>query len=175
VSLLKNQLCPPPLLEVNSNMASCRVPLSERCYKWPSPPRSHRYRPAAARDHAGTDERPQSDQEPTTSADSQAPFSARNGPLTREIGDCQAVGVWWDGPPVIFGGTRLMDAVSSSRYKGHRYPAEVISHCVWLYHRFPLSFREVEEMMLARGVVVSYETPVTLDTKQLDQCQPIRS
>ncbi len=35
---------------------------------------------------------------------------------------------------------------------------EVISHCVWLYYRFPLSFREVEEMMLARGVVVSHET-----------------
>lgn len=43
-------------------------------------------------------------------------------------------------------------------YKGHRYPAEVISHCVWLYHRFPLSLREVEELMLGRGVVVSYET-----------------
>jgi putative transposase len=43
-------------------------------------------------------------------------------------------------------------------YKGFRFPAEVISHCVWLYHRFPLSFREVEEMMLERGVVVSHET-----------------
>ena len=43
-------------------------------------------------------------------------------------------------------------------YKGHRYPAESINHCVWLYFRFPLSFREVEEMMLERGVVVSYET-----------------
>lgn len=43
-------------------------------------------------------------------------------------------------------------------YKGYRFPAEVIAHCVWLYHRFPLSFREVEELMLARGVVVSYET-----------------
>ena len=43
-------------------------------------------------------------------------------------------------------------------YKGHRYPAEIIAHCVWLYHRFPLSFREVEELMLQRGVVVSYET-----------------
>ncbi|GGQ26698.1 IS6 family transposase [Streptomyces griseomycini] len=43
-------------------------------------------------------------------------------------------------------------------YKGHRYPVEVISHCVWLYHRFPLSFREVEELMLGRGIVVSYET-----------------
>ncbi|KUN57773.1 transposase [Streptomyces canus] len=50
-----------------------------------------------------------------------------------------------------------MEAVSPS-YKGHRYPVEVISHCVWLYHRFPLSFREVEELMLERGIVVSYET-----------------
>jgi putative transposase len=43
-------------------------------------------------------------------------------------------------------------------YKGFRYPVEIISHGVWLYHRFPLSFREVEEMMLERGVVVTYET-----------------
>ncbi|MGA5417995.1 IS6 family transposase [Streptomyces pseudogriseolus] len=50
-----------------------------------------------------------------------------------------------------------MGAVSPS-YKGHLYPVEVISHCVWLYHRFPLSFREVEELMLERGIVVSYET-----------------
>jgi putative transposase len=35
---------------------------------------------------------------------------------------------------------------------------EVIAHCVWLYFRFPLSFREVEELMLQRGVIVSYET-----------------
>ncbi len=47
-----------------------------------------------------------------------------------------------------------MDAGSPS-YKGFRYPAEIIAHCVWLYHRFPLSFREVEELMLARGVIVS--------------------
>lgn len=38
--------------------------------------------------------------------------------------------------------------------QGHRYPVEVIAHCVWLYHRFPLSFREVEELMLQRGFVV---------------------
>ena len=43
-------------------------------------------------------------------------------------------------------------------YKGHRYPAEIIAHCVWLYHRFPLSLREVEELMLVRGVIVTYET-----------------
>ncbi|MGW3658786.1 IS6 family transposase [Streptomyces sp. NPDC005151] len=43
-------------------------------------------------------------------------------------------------------------------YRGHRYPVEIISHCVWLYFRFPLSFREVEELMLQRGVIVSHET-----------------
>jgi putative transposase len=43
-------------------------------------------------------------------------------------------------------------------YVGFRFPAEIINHGVWLYHRFPLSFREVEEMMLQRGVVVSHET-----------------
>ncbi|MEU9318231.1 DDE-type integrase/transposase/recombinase [Streptomyces sp. NPDC048295] len=42
--------------------------------------------------------------------------------------------------------------------KGHRYPIEAISHCVWLYFRFPLSFREVEVLMLQHGVIVSYET-----------------
>ena len=43
-------------------------------------------------------------------------------------------------------------------YKNHRYPVEVISHCVWLYFRFPLSYREGEELMLERGVVVSHES-----------------
>ncbi len=48
-------------------------------------------------------------------------------------------------------------STATASYKGHRYPAEIINHCVWLYFRFPLSFREVEELMLARGVAVSYE------------------
>ena len=47
---------------------------------------------------------------------------------------------------------------ATASYKGHRYPVEIIGHCVWLYFRFSLSFRAVEELMLARGVVVSYET-----------------
>ena len=51
-----------------------------------------------------------------------------------------------------------MVVTAASSYKRHRYPGEIIAHCVWLYYRFPLSFREVEELMLARGVVVSYET-----------------
>src|SRR6201984_268922 len=43
-------------------------------------------------------------------------------------------------------------------YKGYRYPIEVIGHAVWQYHRFARSLRDVEELMLARGVVVTYET-----------------
>jgi putative transposase len=51
-----------------------------------------------------------------------------------------------------------VDATPSSLYKGHRFPVEIISHCVWLYHRFPLSLRDVEEMMAERGVSVSYDS-----------------
>jgi putative transposase len=43
-------------------------------------------------------------------------------------------------------------------YKRHRFPSEIIAHAVWLYFRFPLSLRLVEEMLLERGIVVSYET-----------------
>src|SRR5712671_21214 len=43
-------------------------------------------------------------------------------------------------------------------YAGHRYPAEVISYAVWLYFRFPLSLRMVEEMLAARGISVTHET-----------------
>jgi putative transposase len=43
-------------------------------------------------------------------------------------------------------------------YKRHRFPAEIISHCVWLYHRFGLSLRDVQELLSERGVAVTYET-----------------
>ena len=46
----------------------------------------------------------------------------------------------------------------SSLYRGHRFPREIIVHSIWLYFRFGVSFRDVEEMMAARGVSVSYET-----------------
>ena len=51
---------------------------------------------------------------------------------------------------------RSLTAAGSSN-KGLRFPP-IISHCVWLYHRFPLSFRDVQELMLERGVDVSYQT-----------------
>src|SRR5215218_1180840 len=43
-------------------------------------------------------------------------------------------------------------------YAGHRFPGEIISYAVWLYFRFPLSLRHVDEILAARGVVVSHET-----------------
>src|SRR5206468_5214605 len=43
-------------------------------------------------------------------------------------------------------------------YAGYRYPAEIISYAVWLYFRFPLSLRMVEEMLAERGICVTYET-----------------
>lgn len=47
---------------------------------------------------------------------------------------------------------------TSPSYEGRRYAVEVISHCVWRYFRFPFSFGRGEELMLHRGVIVSYET-----------------
>src|SRR2546426_938409 len=46
----------------------------------------------------------------------------------------------------------------SHHYKNHRFPVELISHTVWLSFRFCLSFRAGEELLCARGVVVTYET-----------------
>ena len=43
-------------------------------------------------------------------------------------------------------------------YHRRRFPTEIISHCVWLYFRFCLSYRDVEEIMAERGVAVTYET-----------------
>jgi transposase-like protein len=43
-------------------------------------------------------------------------------------------------------------------FKRHRFPADIIRHAVWLYFRFSLSFRDVEELLAQRGVEVSYET-----------------
>ncbi len=46
---------------------------------------------------------------------------------------------------------------STSSYRGHRFPPVIISHSVWLYYRFSLSFREVEDLLAERGIIVSYE------------------
>src|SRR4051812_31682620 len=51
-----------------------------------------------------------------------------------------------------------MTPTAKSLYAGYRFLPEIISHAVWLYFRFPLSLRMVEEMLAARGIVVSHET-----------------
>src|ERR1043165_9054033 len=51
-----------------------------------------------------------------------------------------------------------MTSAAKSPYAGYRFPGEIISHAVWLYFRFPLSLRMVEEMLAARGIIVSHET-----------------
>jgi putative transposase len=43
-------------------------------------------------------------------------------------------------------------------YKRHRFPPQIIAHAVWLYFRFPLRCPLVEELLLERGIIVSYET-----------------
>ena len=45
-----------------------------------------------------------------------------------------------------------------SPYYGHQFPPEIISHAVWLYYRFGISLRDVEDLLAERGVIVSYET-----------------
>ncbi len=47
---------------------------------------------------------------------------------------------------------------NTQRYHGYRFPAEIISHGIWLYHRFCLSFRDVEDLLAERGIIVTYET-----------------
>jgi putative transposase len=51
-----------------------------------------------------------------------------------------------------------MTAPACPSFAGYRFPAEIISRAVWLYFRFPLSLRMVEEMLAFRGIVISHET-----------------
>ena len=51
-----------------------------------------------------------------------------------------------------------MTSPAPPSYAGYRFPAEVISHAVWLYFRFPLSLHHVDELLAARGITVSHET-----------------
>lgn len=48
--------------------------------------------------------------------------------------------------------------MKEATYKRHRFPKEVIEHVVWLYHRFMLSLRDISEIMLARGIILSHES-----------------
>ncbi len=46
----------------------------------------------------------------------------------------------------------------NSQYKRHRFPPEIIQHAVWLYYRFNLSHRDIDDLLAVRGIVVSYES-----------------
>ncbi len=48
--------------------------------------------------------------------------------------------------------------MTAPTYKRHRFPPEIIGHAVWLYFRFALSYRDVEELLAERGVILTYET-----------------
>ena len=52
----------------------------------------------------------------------------------------------------------MMPSSDPALYKRYRYPTEIIAHAVWLYFRFSLSYRDVEELLAARGISVTYET-----------------
>ena len=45
----------------------------------------------------------------------------------------------------------------NSLYRGHRFPPEIIGHAIWLYYRFTLSLRDVEDLLAERGITVSHE------------------
>ena len=45
-----------------------------------------------------------------------------------------------------------------SPYRGYRFPPEIIAHAVWLYFRFHLSFRDVQDLLAERGIIVSHES-----------------
>ena len=47
---------------------------------------------------------------------------------------------------------------ASAQYERHGFPAEIIAHAVWLYYRFPLSLREVEDLLAVRGIEVPFQT-----------------
>jgi hypothetical protein len=68
---------------------------------------------------------------------------------------------WWDVRALTsqwrLGDNRWM-GISKSLYKHHRFPPEIIQHAVWLYYRFNLSGRDIEDLLAERGIAVSYES-----------------
>src|SRR5215470_15372938 len=52
----------------------------------------------------------------------------------------------------------VAEPADRSPYRGYRFPSEIIAHAIWLYFRFHLSFRDVQDLLAERGVIVSHET-----------------
>jgi len=59
----------------------------------------------------------------------------------------------------------MTKAKQSGSFKGHRFPSDVIAYAVWAYFRFPMSLRDVEDLLAERGIIVSYETVRALAAK----------
>jgi hypothetical protein len=60
---------------------------------------------------------------------------------------------------------RMKDEIAAPTYAGYRFPPEIIGQAVWLYFRFALSYRDVEELLAERGVILTYETIRQLSQK----------
>jgi len=58
-----------------------------------------------------------------------------------------------------------MTEAAHVHFRRHRFPAEIIAHAVWLYYRFPLRFRDVEDLLAERGINVSFQTVSEWATK----------
>ena len=57
-----------------------------------------------------------------------------------------------------FAGGQVAKGMKNISYKGYRFPPEIIQQAIWLYVRFTLSFRDVEDLLAERAIMVSYET-----------------
>src|SRR6516225_2741028 len=57
-----------------------------------------------------------------------------------------------------FAGGSVAKRMSKISYKGYRFPPEIVQQAIWLYLRFALSFRDVEDLLAERGIILSYET-----------------
>ena len=80
-----------------------------------------------------------------------------DGPLFRSEGHPE-VAISPDGIVKLSCGWQSRPMTSQApSYRGYRFPPDIISHAVWLYHRFGLSFRDVEDLLAERGITVTYE------------------
>ena len=75
-----------------------------------------------------------------------------------ELTEFQKTSIQSAATPQWIGAQTRHNATAYARYTGYRFPAEIIGHAVWLYFRFPLGLPMVEELLAARGIIVSHET-----------------
>ena len=68
-----------------------------------------------------------------------------------------------------------MTTPARARYTGYRFPADIIGRAVWPYFRFPLGLHMVEELLAARGIIVTQETVRAVGTQDLASSSPTGS